>query len=321
MTLASRLIGVFNQYRDPRVGFFTTEILATKIPHFWNEAEFRADDLTRYLQEGLTTRKAVFDPTKELPGLVLAAYDIACGIGDYRCRPKYVNYWRNQPSMLSEKDAIIVANAWVAALREGVHWTKVYTHVPIVKDGLVQHQYVGRQFVVLTRRVLVDAVADFNCNTVYDALIPWLAKIVSDILKLSRKTSFIEKTVCFWEGNEEHEYFTELSPYKRLERLECGLEDFADWVREARPNIMPLSWEEASELQYEWCAQYFETAKRKDAVPAPVVYDFADGWTVQRLTTKEHLEGESGAMEHCIGFGTFYLSKIQKGDHLSLIHI
>jgi Pentapeptide repeats (8 copies)/PcfJ-like protein len=88
-------------------------------------------------------------------------------------------------------------------------------------------------------------------------------------------------------------------------RLVSESPDLLAWYLAKKPNLGKFSLKEALDAANEYVAT--EAAK--------VVYEFPDGWTMRRLTTKRELEVEGDRMDHCVG-GWEYCNKANTGTSI-----
>lgn len=261
MTLQSRLLGVFAQYPDPRVGVLTTEVVVYRGYRYRypRSAPWISDGASPYLVPGDRYR---------LPGLVEARCDIArleaVAVGGLTEEEEAV--FRQLPPLLSDEDARIVGAYWVEMIRSGKYYT--------------------------------DTTVNMTEHTKYDALVPWLARLVAAELRLVRK------------GKQDANAL-----YSTLLRLSHNLDLIADWGHGTHPNIMNLTLGQVLYRARRWHAALARQKMLEAVSTGEVVYRFRDGWTVQRLTTYKHLQDEGRAMGHCIGQGEHYYGTILRGTH------
>lgn len=102
----------------------------------------------------------------------------------------------------------------------------------------------------------------------------------------------------------------------------AGLFDFAqemlnalpmllDYYQAQRPDLMRMSFPELVEASHAW--HVAEVPAAGLAVPGEVVWRWEDGWTLQRLTQRNQLDGEGAEMRHCVG-SAYYMDRIRKGQ-------
>jgi hypothetical protein len=245
VTLQSRLLGVFAQYPDPRVGVLTTELVRSAAPRF----------------SSLYLRSA---SKYDLPGLVQAYHDFA----ELENRRDFTDeerasFWQ-LPSLLSDEDAHHVGAYWFDMLQGGDYY---------------------------------DSDVRVTEPTKYDALVPWLARLVAVELRSVRKGK-----------QDANALYTTLRSWPR------ELSAVADWAHATHPDLMRLTWNQAVYRTRRWHAALARQEKAKALSSGEVVYRYSDGWTVQRLTTAEHLRDEGRAMGHCIG-GSHYFDTLLRGTH------
>jgi hypothetical protein len=77
------------------------------------------------------------------------------------------------------------------------------------------------------------------------------------------------------------------------------------WYLATKPDLTKIDLAEAIDTAEEWEATQ----------AAKVVYEFPDGWTMRRLTTRRELEVEGDRMEHCVG-GWEYCNKVYTGTSI-----
>lgn len=95
--------------------------------------------------------------------------------------------------------------------------------------------------------------------------------------------------------------------------LEAKLPQIAAWVAHAKPNLSTVSVAQAISE-----ASAFEEPESTEPVPqGEVIYRFADGWTVQNLTTKEQIFAEGLAVQNCLretASGPSYAQGVKRGS-------
>jgi hypothetical protein len=74
------------------------------------------------------------------------------------------------------------------------------------------------------------------------------------------------------------------------------------WYLATKPDLTKIDLAEAIDTAEEWEATQ----------AAKVVYEFPDGWTMRRLTTRRELEVEGDRMDHCVG-GKTYCLDVRRG--------
>jgi hypothetical protein len=121
----------------------------------------------------------------------------------------------------------------------------------------------------------------------YDKLVPWIARSLAS-------------------------YPTPRSTNDMAYALVNTLGDIADWAEATRPDIMRLTLTQVLYRSRRWHAGLVRKAEAGEVDPGEIVFRFPDGWSVQRLATREQLKCEGGALAHCIGtvqsYGDYMLS-------------
>jgi hypothetical protein len=137
---------------------------------------------------------------------------------------------------------------------------------------------------------MVSALPQFHTRHRADPLFPWMAT------QLARAFEPIAKIVA---GKPDEEVRGAPSPadvYRDvLRKMRRGGTMLAQWYEAKRPNLgqydFSRAWREASA----W-------SETEGPVPqGEVVVELSDGWTAQKLATKEQLNVEGEKMQHCVG--------------------
>lgn len=175
-----------------------------------------------------------------------------------------------------------------------------------IRNGDPAHMMIGR----------IISAGDLPPSSRYDAYLPWLGKLLrkraKKALKLVRGTDverrkrLSEKSIhqaahWIYLGDEAEEAvdpaFSQLPMWERLEPI-WRFRAIVDWAEAEGIDLNRMSLEDILEGADEFGA---ERAATKTISQGEVVYEFDDGWTVQRLTTEEQLADEGDAMQNCIG--------------------
>ena len=133
----------------------------------------------------------------------------------------------------------------------------------------------------------------------YDRIVPWIALQVNRTLK--GKIPLKKPRGRWIAGRQEP-----INPLQPLWKMHRKLTEIRDWARATHPNIMALSLNQVLHRVGRW---HTEMVRKQDAEAAlkqagKVVHRFADGWTVNKLTSRAALEAEGKTMAHCIkGYG------------------
>ena len=129
-----------------------------------------------------------------------------------------------------------------------------------------------------------------------EALIPWVGQRLAAQQKEVRKGRLDERE------------------YDRLvEELERMLPQIATWAHHTRPDLPSLSIAQAMSQ-----AAVFEDPGASSDVPqGEVIYRFADGWTIQNLTTPEQIFADGIRVQNCLRedrYGPSYVDRVRSGD-------
>ena len=128
-----------------------------------------------------------------------------------------------------------------------------------------------------------------------EALIPWVGQRLAAYQKEVRKGRL-----------DEREYD------QLVEELERMLPQIATWVHHTRPDLTSLSIADAMSQ-----AAVFEDPGAPSDVPqGEVIYRFADGWTIQNLTTPEQIFADGDHVQNCLKrdrFGPDYVDRVRYG--------
>lgn len=76
------------------------------------------------------------------------------------------------------------------------------------------------------------------------------------------------------------------------------LEEIANWVKGAKPDLMTYEYGEAIESMRTWLEE--NIGKRREKNPGTIVYQFPDGWTIRSISTIEQCKLEGHSMKNCI---------------------
>lgn len=138
--------------------------------------------------------------------------------------------------------------------------------------------YVGEQFDDMPR--VIEAMAPtMPRHHPLDFVIPWMAKELNRLGKAVRGGAAT--------GRDFEEAATKLN----LVGPAIGM-----WAQQNRVDLTKTTLAEALEA-----IKDFEVDVDEDVPQGAVVYEFGDGWTIQRLTTEEQLDAEGETMQHCVG--------------------
>jgi len=151
---------------------------------------------------------------------------------------------------------------------------------------------------VRTLIAMVSAMTAFSRATPADPLFPWMAT------QLVRTAKVVERQPP-QEREHTEEYYTLLNALRSRGTL------LAQWFVATRPDLTKLDAAEAIEAAEEW-AEEREQGEKAQKQQGEIVHTFKDGYTVQKLTTKEQLEAEGDVMQHCVG-GHGYYDEVRRG--------
>lgn len=80
------------------------------------------------------------------------------------------------------------------------------------------------------------------------------------------------------------------------------LPSLLDWYESEHPDLMSMSWAEATDASDEWHKQFIgQDEYKKPSHKAVTVASWPDGATLQRITTEAQLDSEGTSMGHCVG--------------------
>ncbi len=172
--------------------------------------------------------------------------------------------------------------------------------------------------------------------------IPWMAREVVRTVEAARstrtttgrprKTTTAEKT---------HKVMVDA-----LVAMRKGLAEVLDWIVSTHADVSGLTYAQAAAASQAWHEQLQAVAQaqrrriaqltqderaaeqaarnlaerhgdHRSHLPGPVLYQFQNGWTVQKLTTKAQLVEEGGLLHHCVGLGS-YDENMRSGQMVSL---
>lgn len=94
-----------------------------------------------------------------------------------------------------------------------------------------------------------------------------------------------------------------------LDRFRRRGSAMAQWFVATRPDLTKLDADEAFDSFVAW--EEVEGPSTIKGQQGEVVYEFDDGYTVQKLTTEGQLDAEGEAMQHCVGS---YCTEVKKGN-------
>jgi hypothetical protein len=92
-----------------------------------------------------------------------------------------------------------------------------------------------------------------------------------------------------------------------LDRFRRRGSAMAAWFAATRPDLTKM---DANDV-YDQIVEWEEEQSTVEAQQGEIVYEFDDGYTVQKLTTEEQLDAEGEAMQHCVGS---YCTEVRSGN-------
>ncbi len=140
---------------------------------------------------------------------------------------------------------------------------------------------------------MVSELPGFQRANAADGAFPWMAKKLVDQVKAYHQAG--DSRGAMFARRE----YAQQSWFFREKGTAFGL-----WMKKDRPDINSMSFDEVKEE-----IENFEVAEQ---IPqGEVVHRFDDGYTVQKLTTKQQLDAEGRLMQHCVGS---YCEKVRAGE-------
>jgi hypothetical protein len=138
-------------------------------------------------------------------------------------------------------------------------------------------------------------------------MLPWVAKLLLETYR---------------DGHQRYAPYADIPPHKpsaydammvgAATKIARALPRISDWAHATHPDLMQLTLGQAKHRSDRWHAQLEAKEKAAGVLQGEVVYRFADGWTVQNLTTKKHLDSEGDYQAHCVGRAGYW-DQVQQG--------
>ena len=184
------------------------------------------------------------------------------------------------------------------ALRKRIEYVAKQFPAVLYETAYVTAHTVGadRDAIEKDRKNGVDFTVRFSADAHQsEAMVPWVAKELNAAMREVRKGRLGERE------------FVDL-----VNLLEAKMPNIATWAEATKPDLTKLTAAEAITA-----AAKFEP---DDAAPVPqgeVIYRFADGWTVQELTTEDQIFAEGEAVQNCLRgsqYGPEYFRRSQDGE-------
>ena len=151
---------------------------------------------------------------------------------------------------------------------------------------------------------LYEQLEYFRDTREIDKYIPWLAAELNAAYRPVKKTAkrvlkHRDKTGKFWLDESSVAYddlMNFLNAEGRIGWLAFGA--IATWAEATGQDLKEWDLPTAGTAAIDWMEHH---QPEVDVDQGEVVYEFADGWTIQRLTTQDQFWNESQAMGHCVG--------------------
>jgi hypothetical protein len=137
-----------------------------------------------------------------------------------------------------------------------------------------------------------------------------------DGLERSRAAALARNPRSFslrWDSDNYHPSAQHQEAVRRFGLIHTSLPSIVDWASAARPNLMQLTYNQAKRQSNAWHRQMAKEKIERSVEPGEVVYQFPDGWTVQKLLTRAHLQQEGAALQHCVGQARHYGDDLAQG--------
>lgn len=146
---------------------------------------------------------------------------------------------------------------------------------------------------------MVSELAGFKRPNAADGAFPWMAKQLVDAYKedLAEAKATEARGPLFTSAWRE---FPDRFRFFKNAGTTIGM-----WLRAERPNLNSMSFDDVKD-------EVEEFGTSLESVPqGEIVRQLSDGWTAQKLTTKEQLDAEGKAMQHCVGS---YCAKVWRSE-------
>ena len=175
---------------------------------------------------------------------------------------------------------------------------------------------------------LYDELKNFRDTRELDKYIPWLAAQLNAAYRPVKKTAkrvlkHRDKTGKFWldESSVAYDDFMNYSSGEgRIGWLSFGA--IATWAHATGEDLSEWDLPSAATTAMEWIEEH---GSEVEVSQGDVVYEFADGWTIQRLRTQEEFWNETQAMGHCVGkldqTGSYYSTEELAGIEFDILSL
>lgn len=173
-----------------------------------------------------------------------------------------------------------------------------------------------------------DRAYDINQNTKYDALVPWIARVVNlwlkqepplpDLSRLNkRQMMYAFRGIPTTSKMTDHDAFllqieAVKDHYRHMQYLAEEISHVADWYRAEHPDIMRMSVQQVRDVSSTWYSSLREAAPQGEEPESSVAYVHGD-YTFHALTAKKALEHEGYKQHHCVGS---YWDMVSQGKSL-----
>ncbi len=147
---------------------------------------------------------------------------------------------------------------------------------------------------------MVSELPGFKRPNAADGAFPWMAKQLVDAYKEDLRKAKEKETAGVRSFSSAWVEFPDRFRFFKNAGTTIGM-----WLRETRPNLNSMSFDDVKD-------EVEEFGTSLESVPqGEIVRQLSDGWTAQKLTTKEQLDAEGKAMQHCVGS---YCAKVWRSE-------
>jgi len=159
--------------------------------------------------------------------------------------------------------------------------------------------------------------------------IPWMAREVVRTIEAARSVHTPTGRTRKTSAEKTHRDMV-----NALVEMRSGFQEILDWIVSVHADVSGLSYAQAKTASRAWHEQLEMVARaqrqriaqltqderaaeqaarnlaerhgdHRSHLPGPVLHQFENGWTVQKLTTKAQLVEEGGLLHHCVGYGSY----------------
>lgn len=147
---------------------------------------------------------------------------------------------------------------------------------------------------------MVSELPGFKRASNADGAFPWMAKQLVDAYKEDLRKAKEREAAGVRSFSSAWVEFPDRFRFFKNAGTTIGM-----WLRETRPNLNSMSFDDVRD-------EVEEFDSSSGPVPqGEVVQQLSDGWTAQKLTTKEQLDAEGKVMQHCVGS---YCAKVWRSE-------